>query len=378
MTLPPDIIRAARKYGGLVDQLAHSRYHISGTALLAKLVQGESGGRPDRTSNAGAQGYTQFMPGSRRVAIDKYGVDPLAGPDQAVHAAALHLLGKINGSTGLEGYNPGSPTYKDFILGQKVGDVHHGQSQGSGPSGGGGQRVSGSVTPGSTSGAGFDPGQDAPLLAGLLAQPDRVPVQTPVPVAPHARGPVVQGPAPLVAQGGVEGLLQAIRTPAQEIPDATTSAGSTRVTTGGQPRASASRVSGSGTVRVSPTANRAGADLTPGILKLVRAVSARAGRPITIGTGTNHDRLTVDGNVSDHYEGNAADLPTTPGHDNITLGRQALVALGMPRAEAQRAGGGIYNLPYGRHRRIQVIFNTNAGGNHHDHVHVGVTSVRGR
>jgi len=29
----------------------------------------------------------------------------------------------------------------------------------------------------------------------------------------------------------------------------------------------------------------------------------------------------------------------------------------------------------GQHRRIQVIFNTNEGGDHHNHVHVGVTGL---
>jgi hypothetical protein len=66
------------------------------------------------------------MPGSRQTAIDRYGIDPWRSADEAVHAAALHLRGKINGSKGLEGYNPGMPTYPQYILDQKVGDVAHG------------------------------------------------------------------------------------------------------------------------------------------------------------------------------------------------------------------------------------------------------------
>jgi murein DD-endopeptidase MepM/ murein hydrolase activator NlpD len=72
------------------------------------------------------------MPGSRQIALDKYGVDPWSrDPDQAVHAAALHLRGLINGSKGLEGYNPGMPTYPQYILGQKVGNVRGRSSGGS-------------------------------------------------------------------------------------------------------------------------------------------------------------------------------------------------------------------------------------------------------
>jgi hypothetical protein len=124
------VLAAIAKYGPSVQALAEKRYGISGEALLAKLAQGESGAISDPTaarnkvSSAGARGWTQFMPGSRREAISKYGIDPWASPDAAFHAASLHLRGKINGSTGLEGYNPGSSSYPAYILGQHVGDVH--------------------------------------------------------------------------------------------------------------------------------------------------------------------------------------------------------------------------------------------------------------
>lgn len=95
---------------------------LSGAALLAKLAQGESGDNPAAVSSVGARGDTQFMPSSRQEAIRKFGVDPWRSADEAVHAAALHLRGRINGSTGLEGYNPGGGrAYVDYILGQKVG-----------------------------------------------------------------------------------------------------------------------------------------------------------------------------------------------------------------------------------------------------------------
>jgi hypothetical protein len=35
------------------------------------------------------------------------------------------------------------------------------------------------------------------------------------------------------------------------------------------------------------------------------------GEPLTIGTGSRHSRMTTSGNVSDHWGGNAADIPAT-------------------------------------------------------------------
>lgn len=189
-------------------------------------------------------------------------------------------------------------------------------------------------------------------------------------VMPQGYAPVASAP-PVSTAPDVQALMDAVRTQGGSSDVSGGPSGSQTVNGG----SGATSVSGAGgDVRVAAGANRPGANLTPGVLKLVRAVSATAGRPLTIGTGTNHNRMTVDGNVSDHWSGNAADLPTTPGQENIRLGRQALVALGVPQSQAAKAQGGIYNIPYGQHRRIQVIFNTDQGGDHHNHVHVGVTA----
>lgn len=120
--IPSAYIEAINRYGPKVAGIAKG-YGISGEALLAKLLKGESGFRMDAVSSAGARGAAQFMPGSRRIAMEKFGVDPWASPDQAVQGAVLHLLGKINGSKGLRGYNPGDPNYTKYILGQKVGSI---------------------------------------------------------------------------------------------------------------------------------------------------------------------------------------------------------------------------------------------------------------
>jgi hypothetical protein len=65
--------------------------------------------------------------------------------------------------------------------------------------------------------------------------------------------------------------------------------------------------------------------------------------------------------VSDHWGGNAADIPAS-GRNLIRIGRAALIAAGMSPAQARKAKGGIYNVRGG-----QIIFNTT---DHYDHLHV--------
>jgi hypothetical protein len=122
-------------------------------------------------------------------------------------------------------------------------------------------------------------------------------------------------------------------------------------------------------VRVGPNANRPGAALKPQVIAFVGAIGARLGKVLTIGTGTNHSRTTLNGNESDHWTGWAADIPAK-GAENVRIGRAALVQAGMPAAQANRQNGGLYNVG-----GYQIIFNANSvavGGDHTDHVHVGI------
>jgi hypothetical protein len=386
--VPNADLRAAQRYGRLVDPIA-ARYTnpltgkpLSGEALLLKLAKGESGFNANADSGK-AHGTTQFTPGSRSTVLSKFGVDPWRSKDEAYHAAALHL----NGSKGLEGYNPGSSSYPSYILGQRVGNVG-GSVGGSSGSGGGSPVGAGGGGSPASAGPSFDPGAASTsatdLLSSMLGSRQQAAPPVSAPAAPSFSAQAVlpqgyqapSGGGPAQASPDVSALLDAVRTQGQDVQRA--QAGSTPATSSAGGGGSSGGLSGgSGRVTVAAGANRSGVGLTPGIQKVLRSVASVAG-PITVGTGTNHDRLTVDGNVSDHYDGNAADLPTTPGARNIELGRKALIAAGMPRAQAEKATGGIYNLPYGRNRRIQVIFNTNEGGNHHNHVHVGVTGLRRR
>lgn len=111
--------------------------------------------------------------------------------------------------------------------------------------------------------------------------------------------------------------------------------------------------------------DRAGAPTSQAILDYARRVSSFYGSPIQLGTGTQHNRMTTSGNVSAHWSGNALDLPSS-GSNLTRMGQAALMAAGMPRAEALRQKGGLFN--YGGY---QIIFNSNTGGNHYDHLHVG-------
>jgi hypothetical protein len=49
------------------------------------------------------------------------------------------------------------------------------------------------------------------------------------------------------------------------------------------------------------------------------------------------------------------------------MGHAALIAAGMPAAQARRIKGGLFNVG-----GYQVIFNTTEGGNHYNHLHVGL------
>jgi murein DD-endopeptidase MepM/ murein hydrolase activator NlpD len=113
--------RAIRRYGPDVNRLARRKYGISGKQLLSRLVAGESGGRADAVSGAGARGKTQFMPETRQAMIEQFGVDPWRSTDEAVKGAVIHLQGKLGHAKGLEGYNPGGgQQYVSYILGQRA------------------------------------------------------------------------------------------------------------------------------------------------------------------------------------------------------------------------------------------------------------------
>jgi hypothetical protein len=117
-------------------------------------------------------------------------------------------------------------------------------------------------------------------------------------------------------------------------------------------------------VRFARGADRAGVRTSRAVRNFVVKIAAAAGHPLVIGTGTNHNRMTVNGNVSDHWSGHAGDIPAT-GRELIRLGQLALIAAGANPAWARRQRGGLFNV--GGH---QIIFNTMQGGDHTNHLHV--------
>lgn len=124
-----------------------------------------------------------------------------------------------------------------------------------------------------------------------------------------------------------------------------------------------------GEVTVSKTADRAGVHTNPAVVDFVGKIAGRANEPLQIGTGTNHSQMTVDGNVSDHWTGKAADIPAT-GKNLIKLGQDALIEAGMDPAKARQQSGGLYNI-----NGYQIIFNTHEGGDHTNHLHVGLGRI---
>lgn len=118
---------------------------------------------------------------------------------------------------------------------------------------------------------------------------------------------------------------------------------------------------GKGSVKITgPNPGR----IKPSVLRFAKQISAILGEPIVGSDGTGHSHLTVNGNVSQHSTGNATDIPAT-GQDLVRKGRAALIAAGMPREQAMKQTGGLFNV-----NGHQIIFNTHEGGDHTDHLHI--------
>jgi hypothetical protein len=133
-----------------------------------------------------------------------------------------------------------------------------------------------------------------------------------------------------------------------------------------------------GRLEIAPGANLPGRPMTPETLAFLATVAGIYGRPLIVTTGTNHSRYTVDGTVSDHFDGHAADIGMVAngGSDDSPIGdaiaTACLVAAGDPPALAAREAheGGLWTREHNG-LRIQCIWRTDVGGNHHSHVHVG-------
>jgi hypothetical protein len=311
--------------------------------VFMRLVRAESGFRPNAVSPAGAQGLTQLMPGTARGLEEKYGLDT-ATPYGNLLAGAYYLREQVarfgNVKLALAAYNAGPGAVEQY------GGVPPGETQ----------RYVSKIL-GSSKGGGL---VSAPPNAAT-AFPE------PVPSSSNLTGAIMGNLAEIAQTGKVDpvamlgNISQGISMDRASAPISTVPVGTQAV-----PSRARSLAAMTGKVTVSPNANRAGVSLDPAVVDFVGQVSGIDGMPLTIGTGTNHNQFVVGTRrQSAHWTGEAADIPAT-GADLTRLGQAALVAAGMSPAEARKQTGGVYNIG-----GWQVIFNSNVGGNHYNHLHVG-------
>jgi hypothetical protein len=122
-------------------------------------------------------------------------------------------------------------------------------------------------------------------------------------------------------------------------------------------------------VTIAPGANRAGHPLHSQVIAFVRALSIAYGQPLTIGTGTNHSQWVKGSRPrrqSQHWTGDAADIAAfDPALRR--LGQMALIVAGAKPSWARQQTGGFWTI-----RGANIGFDTSIGGNHFNHLHVGL------
>jgi len=325
--------------------------------VFTRLVRQESGGNPNALSGAGAIGYTQLMPGTAA----GLGVDP-HDPWQNMLGGARYLrqqldkFGRVD--LALAAYNAGPGAV------EKYGGVPPFSQT---------QNYVKAITSGLNSRS----------LGGALAQPS--PGQSLPTTTTDARATPMTGVADPLVQFALSHLGDLKQDPSQSLNDLVAA-----VAAGQQPQPQADTPSVVDQPTVTPTAgnpaadgwqkyvnladnaNRAGVSINPGVLQYVGQIGEGLGHALTIGTGTNHNQFVVGTNrESAHWTGNAADIPAS-GDQLTRLGQEALIAAGMPRKQALKQRGGLFNI-----NGYQVIFNSRIGGNHYNHLHVGLRGSRG-
>ena len=355
------------QYKQIAVQAAH-HFGIPVQPFLRQLNQ-ESGFQPGLTSPAGARWIGQFIPSTAK----EYGVhDDVSSIWGAAHYMANNLKAYGSMERALSAYNSGRPdAYKDphFAGGQTYNYVRSIM---------GGQDIA-------------VPGVSLPVRAGAPSVPRAagaavaaVPDQSLQGAATAAQQAAAQardirqqaiGNLRGIAEGNspVEALthlasyvtslphISALPPAAAAVPSSIMPSGAAPATP--MPKTGAWK----SWVSLSPSADRPGVHTSPVVLNFVARIAALAKQKLAIGTGTNHNEYVLGTNrVSQHWTGHAADIPAT-GDALTRLGQEALIAAGMPRAKALQQTGGLFNIG-----RYQIIFNSMEGGNHFNHLHVGV------
>lgn len=382
-------------------QQASARYGIPAPVLLG-LIQVESGGRPGLTSSASAHGITQFIPSTAR----SYGVNTNPGHERSQIFGTAKMLADLgyhqNPALALAKYNggPGNPQmgYARQVLAARNAYLAYRHPQGQqqavrmpqqGMLGGPSRRTTSQTLQSSTG----DPGTGlAQLIAGLQqqqAQPRQASLlQAPSYSSDQRFGRSAGGATQVQSVGRAQtntSISDALAALDQQTPGSSTTLSSTvtsqaapgrQTNRAGHPPAPGQRM---GNVIVDAGANRAGVGLQTPILDFLHRLSGQlTGRPVTVGTGTNHNQYVAGrpGVQSDHWRGNAADLPQPV--SSVAGDRLAAHAISLAghvpynRALEMAHHGGLWNFHQGGHR-IQILWKTNQGGNHFNHVHVGVS-----
>lgn len=121
------------------------------------------------------------------------------------------------------------------------------------------------------------------------------------------------------------------------------------------------------TATLAPGADREGVQTSPLVLQYANSIANTYGKNITITTGTQHNQFVKGTNrQSEHWRGTAGDIPAE-GEELTKLGQAALISAGMDPSKARQQTGGVFNV-----NGYQILFNTNTGGNHFNHLHIGV------
>lgn len=356
-----------------IIQRAARRHGINPATLYGVWGAESNFGQNRNESSAGAQGPFQFMPATAR----SYGIDP-HNFRQAANAAAKYLstyqdrgfAGMLAAYNAGPAGNPNNPETQAYI--PRVRQLARQFPGGGGGGGGGGPMPQMPSGPSTASALEGGSGSTLALLQALQGAQRGAQASSGGLAAPaHSAAPVLpQGARAAVSSGGpaarpdTAALLEAIRTVGQGTPGVPGM-------TPGEPLAAVQPGGGGGgggqlgRVTLAPGADRAGVSTNRAVIRFGRRIAGRVGSPLTIGTGTNHSQMTVSGNVSAHWDGNAADVPAA-GRRLIRLGQAALIEAGMPARQARRQTGGLFNVG-----NWQIIFNTQEGGDHTDHLHYG-------
>lgn len=294
--------------------------------IFQRQIQQESGFNPKARSPAGALGIAQIVPKWHP------GVDPM-DPEAALDYAArwmsqlVHKYGNYRDA--LSVYNSGKP----WKVGQGIGETSHYVSTIVGSAGRGGAAKT-------------------------------APTASPLPPADMQPTPDLKAQSTM---SGLQALAQGNYNPNTALQelfslDATKQL-KQKPSSPAAPTATADWTQWVGAIqqRTGPSAPHSSA-----ILRFVGHVGQQARTVLTPWGNESHSLTTVNGNRSAHADGNAADIPAVGG-ELIRLGQAALVAAGMSPAEARKQQGGLFNVG-----GYQVIFNTQTGGDHTDHLHVGL------